>query len=55
MQRYNKKMNKQNTKERKKNSKFGQKNYLRLLDEACCCCSKLLHLYKKVGREYQLT
>ncbi len=48
------KTNKQNTKQRKKDSKNQEKIPL-LLDEACWCCFKLLHLHKRVKREYQLT
>jgi hypothetical protein len=50
------KTNKQNTKQRKNKLKkiWGKEKPL-LLDEACWCCSKLLHLHKSMRREYQLT
>jgi hypothetical protein len=50
------KTNKQITKQRKKTLKKIWKNKISMfLDEACWCCSKLLHLHKKVKKEYQLT
>jgi hypothetical protein len=49
------KTNKQNTKQRKKNSRNLEKKTHVLLDEVCWCCSKFLHLHKRVGKEYQLT
>ncbi len=36
----------------KKTQKFWKRNYLSLLDETCYCCSKLFHMYKRVGKEY---
>jgi predicted helicase len=46
----NNKTNKQNTKERKKNSKE-----LGIVFTFVGCCSKLLHLHKKVEKKYHLT
>jgi hypothetical protein len=47
--------NKTNTtkyKGKKKFKKIGKQIYLSLLNEACCYCSKLPHLRKRMGKEY---
>jgi hypothetical protein len=40
---------------KKKLKKIWKKKLPLLLDEACWCYSKLLHLHKRMRREYQLT